>query len=78
MQAKDIIREIMRQKYEMRAKCNKPLLVEMSKRVYEILANENAILKWKENFPCALYLHEDICGLPIKIVENKELEVVEA
>ncbi len=78
MQAKDIIREIMRQKYEMRAKCNKPLLVEMSKRVYEILAKENAILKWKENSPCVLFFHENVCGLPIRIVENKELEVVEA
>ena len=35
------------------------------------------ILKWKENHPCLLILHDDICGLPIRIADIEEARVIE-
>ena len=76
MEVKKIIQKIMREKYAKRNRC-KNLIVEMNKETYCFLEKENAILKWKENFPCALCLHEDICGLPIRIADIEEVRVVE-
>ena len=31
----------------------------------------------KENYPCSLILHDDICGLPIRIADIEEVRVIE-
>ena len=76
MEVKKIIQKIMREKY---AKRNSGinLIVEMNKETYCFLEKQNAISKWKENYPCSLILHDDICGLPIRIADIEEVRVIE-
>ena len=76
MEVKTIIQKIMRQKHAKR-NSGKNLIVEMNKETYCFLEKENVISKWKENCPCALILHDDICGLPIRIADIEEVRVVE-
>ena len=76
MEVKKIIQKIMREKYAKRNRC-KNLIVEINKETYCFLEKQNAISKWKENHPCSLILHDDICGLPIRISDIEEVRVIE-
>lgn len=65
----DIISQIIRAKRANPEEC----VLFINQNLYDAMEEAGLVVRWKENHPGAIWMHRDICGLPVVINPKVEL-----
>jgi len=69
---KNLLSKIIRKKHETKGNC----ILFVNQTTYDSFEEAGLVIRWNENHPGAIWMHCNICGLPVVIDQEVELFAV--